>query len=391
MVINGVGVIYVSSAHATACGGFRFSMIAWYISGHGYGHAVRASAVINSLPENLPLIICSSIPEFFFHQELNGRPFQYRKVEFDCGALGPDSFRIDIDLSISRMEKLADQNGRLEKVETDWLKKKRVGLVVADIVPFALKSASRAGIRSVLIANFTWSGIYRHLSIQEEITDHLRLRIMAVVRNLEEDESRGDLLLAPSMDIPMKACQVRKNVPIIARKGTDRRRELAGVLKLDPGRPIYLLYLGTDGLKHVDWPALKELGDIQLVSYHPPPGTGKQVATLDSGQFDHADMTASVDAVIAKPGYNTCGECIAANTPLLYHPRPQFAETAAIEKTLEEWGGAVRIRQDDFNRVDWMPYLEQLNQLNPDPDKISCDGAACCADAIMHHYPGGDG
>ena len=42
------------------------------------------------------------------------------------------------------------------------------------------------------------------------------------------------------------------------------------------------------------------------------------------------DVTASVDAVVAKAGYGTLAECMAAGTPLIFPPRPSFAEHEAL-------------------------------------------------------------
>ena len=49
---------------------------------------------------------------------------------------------------------------------------------------------------------------------------------------------------------------------------------------------------------------------------------------------------------------------------------------------------ALRIECDDFRRLEWLPYLDRLKHLEFRRGKISCDGAATCAETIMSHYPG---
>ena len=44
-----------------------------------------------------------------------------------------------------------------------------------------------------------------------------------------------------------------------------------------------------------------------------------------------------------KPGYGTIGECMANGTPVVYHPRNDFAEYAVLRKALIEWGGGVQL------------------------------------------------
>ncbi len=385
LISSTIMVITIANMHFT---GYGLVMIVYYVSGHGYGHAVRSCRVIKKLPAYIPITICSSIPKSFFSRELNTRSFQFRSAEFDCGVLGPDSTRINLEQTISRAEELSFCNDDLEPSEIDWLKQKQARLVVADIVPFALRVAAGAGIRSILLANFTWSGIYKHLLARDDVSNELHQRMRVVLDTLEKDESRGDLLLVVSMDLPMEACRMQEKVPIIARRGISCRKELIKVLGLDLARPTYLLYLGANGFGRIDWSFIQKLDGIQLLSYHPPPGTEDHVIAVDADRFDHADVTASVNAVIAKPGYNACGECIAANTPLLYPPREGFAETKAIERTLREWGGALRIESEKFRCLEWLPYLDRLKHLEFRRGKISCDGAAICAEAIMSYYYG---
>src|SRR5688572_19570159 len=90
-------------------------MIVYYITSHGFGHAVRSCEVIRNLPPHLPLTLRTNLPEWFPRNELPGRPFELTHAEFDCGVLGPDSARVDLELTVSTMEKIqACNEARLE-------------------------------------------------------------------------------------------------------------------------------------------------------------------------------------------------------------------------------------------------------------------------------------
>ncbi|MBP1724324.1 MAG: hypothetical protein H6Q44_2029, partial [Deltaproteobacteria bacterium] len=56
--------------------------ILYYLTAHGYGHAVRTSTLCNELSENVRLIFRTAIPEKFFHEEVR-RPFEYLPGQFD--------------------------------------------------------------------------------------------------------------------------------------------------------------------------------------------------------------------------------------------------------------------------------------------------------------------
>jgi UDP-N-acetylglucosamine:LPS N-acetylglucosamine transferase len=93
------------------------------------------------------------------------------------------------------------------------------------------------------------------------------------------------------------------------------------------------------------------------------------------------DVVASCDAVIAKPGYGTVGECMANGIPVMYYPRPEFAEYAALRRAMIEWGGAVQIPFADFTELRWRSALDRAVML--DPPRVDSSGAREAAREIM--------
>ena len=360
-------------------------MIVYYITSHGFGHAVRSCEIIRNLKPELPLTLRTSVPEWFIKHELNGRKVELTPTEFDCGVLGPDSACVDLARTVRRMERLFDQNEARLDDEVAFLKQVGARVVVCDVPPFPLRAAYDAGIPSILIANFTWSAIYQHLA--EHFCDNKALHARAenMIEVLQREYDMGDLLLATDMQIPMHACRQRRDVPMVARHGVNRRQELVEKLGLDPSRPIGLLYLGRDGMNGIEW---KRLGgmELQLVSYSIPPGGESYIHPLPEDLINHADASSSVDVVVAKPGYGICGECIAANTPLIFPPRPEFAEMQAVYPLMERWGGGIPIGEEDFRTLNWQPYLDRIKDLQLHPEAIDCTGGRVCAEWIERYW-----
>lgn len=361
-------------------------MIVYYVTAHGFGHAVRACEVMRHLPPDVPLTVRSEVPEWLLRSELGGRPFELIPARFDCGTLGPDSTSVDLKMTIDTAEPLLDANDQRLDAERTLLRRLGARVVVADAPSFPLRAAREAGAASVLIANFTWSAIYGHLLETEQPDAGLAGRARRVIERMQAEYDMGDLLLVPGLDVPLRACRERCDIPLIARRGQRRRDELARELGLDPTRPILLVYLGTEGRRGVDWEAVAAMriagGPPQLVGYRAPEGAAGLILPLPTGMH-HADATASVDAVITKPGYSTAAECLAGGTPVLFTPRPQFAEGTAIERALVEAGIGLCIPEADFLAGEWQPWVDRVLALGRAANPTDGSGGRVAAETIL--------
>lgn len=363
-------------------------MIVYYITSHGFGHAVRSCEVIRNIDPALPLTVRSNVPEWFLRQEIGtARPYILAPAEFDCGVLGPDSSRCDLAATVTRMEELFQENEARLEAEVAYLKAVGARAVVCDVPPFPLRVARAAGVPSILIANFTWSAIYQHLADHFSPGPEVTRRAQAVIDRMQAEYDQGDLLLATDMAIKMRACARRVDVPMVARHGASRREKIARELGLDPARPIYLLYLGRDGMNGIRWERLKEL-NLQVISYLVPPGAEGLVVGIPEELIDHVDAASSVDTVIAKPGYGICGESIAAGTPLIFTPREEFAEMAGVYPLMARWGGGVEIAEQDFCELNWQPYIERARSVKINHGAVDCSGGAACARWIERAWAG---
>jgi len=361
-------------------------MIVYYITSHGFGHTVRSCEIVRHLPAEMPLTLRTVVPEWFLRRELGERPFTLAPAAFDCGVLGPDSARIDLALTVTRAEALQAQNEARRAEEVAFLKGCGARLVVCDVPAFPLRVAREAGVPSILVANFTWAGIYRHLEAFFCDDEALRVRTDALIAQMQLDYAQGDLLLATDMAIPIEACRKRADVPLVARRGTPRRAELVRALGLDPARPIFLIYLGRDGIEGLEWERREHLRGFSFISFSPPARTDGFIHRVPEDLISHGDAVASVDGVVAKPGYGICGECVAGGVPLIYPPRPEFAEMRAVEALMARWGGGVAIEEEDFRTLNWRPSLDRLTAFRLEPEMIDCRGGQVCAEYLREHY-----
>jgi L-arabinokinase len=154
---------------------------------------------------------------------------------------------------------------------------------------------------------------------------------------------------------------------MVARRGTSRRIEIAQAYGLDPRRRWLLLYLGNLGTA-LDLQTLRNFNDSVFLMFSQTDKTAPaNLVSLEQGRFRHQDVVASVDGVLAKPGYGMVGECMANGAPLLYAEREHFAEYEALDRALQNWGGAIRLSQADFAAGHWAQALARLATLRPQP------------------------
>lgn len=326
-------------------------MIAAYVSGHGFGHAVREIEILRRVPDTIGLVVKTSSPEWFWRQEIQ-RPFEFVADAFDVGCLQPNSLDIDVPGTLAAWNAIAARNeARLDDEVAD-LRRRGVRVVVADVGPFPIRIAERLGVPSVCVANFTWADIYGKLAEAEPAFG-------PIAADLEAQYARATLLLDTDLSLPMAYFPRRERVGLVARPHRHRRTDLLGLLgPRAEGKRLALIYIGNWGLP-IPWARLETFSDWFFVTLGRA-GPAANLAELPADAFPHADLVASVDLVVSKAGYGMVGECLSSGTPLLYCPRPEFAEYAALDAALSVWPGGLRATTADFLSVAWDAHLERI-------------------------------
>ena len=147
--------------------------IVFYISDYGFGHASRSVAIIRELLYRDPstkIIICHSFALNFLRDSLPYEQVSIREISTDIGyflkekSIDPDKKKLQNNFDAF----IKDWTKRRER-EINFLKENNVELVISDISPLPFEAASKLGIPSVGISNFTWYSAYEYL------LDHKRL------------------------------------------------------------------------------------------------------------------------------------------------------------------------------------------------------------------------
>ncbi|KAI0504615.1 hypothetical protein KFK09_015567 [Dendrobium nobile] len=331
----------------SADGDGRGLVFAYYITGHGFGHATRVVDVVRHLVEaGHDVHVVTAAPEFVFTTDIQSPNLYIRKVLLDSGAVQTDALTVDRLASLEKyLETAVVPRASILATEVEWLKSIKADLVISDVVPVACRAAADAGIRSVCVTNFSWDFIYAEYVMAAG--NHLR----SIVLQIAEDYSHCEFLLRLPGYCPMPAFRDVIDVPLVVRRLHKSRLEVCGASDKQVLPPNFIK-LAKD-------------------AYTP-------------------DLIAASDCMLGKIGYGTFSEALAYKLPFVFVRRDYFNEEHFLRNMLEYYQGGVEMIRRDLLTGHWKPYLERALTLSPCYDGGvnggELSGARRLRDAIILGY-----
>jgi hypothetical protein len=372
-------------------------VIAFYISGHGFGHASRDVEVLNALGRLAPEVRVAartSAPRWLFDLTLT-REVDFHAGECDTGIVQIDSLSLDEAATVRRAIEFHSRLEARAAEEAAWLRSCGARLVVADIPPLACAAARAAGLPVIALGNFTWDWIY----------DGYRAW-MPPGANLVERLGAAYAGAQLAMRLPMHGgfatMPVVEDLPFIARQSRRDPRETRGHFDLPDG-PLALLSFGGYGLQRIDLHAVAHLRDYTIVLTADVTanrrGDGSAAATAprplpanvrllderklyDDG-WRYEDLVAAVDVVMTKPGYGIIAECVANDTAIVYTSRGHFVEYDVLVREMPRWLRCGFISNDDLLAGRWEHALAHALSQPAPPDSMAVDGADRAAERLL--------
>jgi L-arabinokinase len=349
------------------------SSILYYITGHGYGHAVRSHQVIDRLKKTWPdleIYVRSTAPEWLFRSNV-----VYSPQAIDVGMVQKDSLAMDLEATLQACQALHRNLKVLIARETDFIKKHRICLIVGDIPPIGFEIGARAAIVSVGIGNFTWSGIYRGY-----INSHPAF--IPLIEEMESFYRHATLALTLPYPCAMDVFPTREPIPWITRRSGLSKAEARKALQLPQSAIVVLLSFGGLGLHRFPWDRLKR-DEFFFVTTGETTQTIKNVRFLPEAQRNYEDLVRAVDVVVTKPGYGIVADAIAHQVRVLYTDRGEFAEYSHLVRALDECATAAFVPQDELLSGNLGPYLTRLLTKKASWPATPLDGAGVAAAKIL--------
>ena len=350
------------------------SSILYYITGHGYGHAVRSSQVIGSLKRispDLQIHVRTTAPEWLFLD----RAFQSRQA-IDVGILQNDSLDMDLEETLRACHSLHDSVSRLIEQEASFIKEHKIHLILGDIPPLCFEIAMRASVDSVAIANFTWSEIYR-------VYIKNYPGFLSLIEEMETFYRNATLALTLPYPCGMDVFPRQETIPWIARTSSLKKAEAREVFRLPRSATIVLLSFGGLGLERLPWSNLKQLGDFFFVTTGETKQETNNLRVLPEAQRNYEDLVRAVNVVVTKPGYGIVADVISHQVRTLYTERGEFAEYPYLTQALDECATAEFIPQDELLSGNLAPYLTRLLNKKERGPTVSLNGAEAAAARIL--------
>ena len=346
--------------------------IAFYVSGHGFGHASRSVELIRELlarRRDLRLSVRTAAPSWLF-QTVASHAVEQIPCDADVGVVQIDSLNVDERETARRAASFYGDFDRLVEEEAAWLAGTGVALVLGDIPPLAFAAAARASVPSVAVGNFTWDWIYAGYEAFSATGVPGAAGALEIMRAAYATAARALRLPLHGGFEPMTG--VTTDIPFIARRSTRDRLDTRRQLGVTDGRPFVLASFSAVDL---DMP-YRAIADAEGLTVAAP---GLELPDT----LTYPDLVAAADVVISKPGYGIVSECIANGTPLLYTSRGRFVE---YDLFVAEMPRVLRCRylaQADFLAGRWGHGVRALLAEPAPPEEPRINGAAIAADTIL--------
>ncbi|KAL4284310.1 hypothetical protein GQ457_16G000100 [Hibiscus cannabinus] len=343
------------------CASIKHLIFAYYVTGHGFGHATRVVEVVrNLIAAGHDVHVVTGAPDFVFNSEIQSSRLSLRKLVLDCGAVQADALTVDRLASLQKYSETAVQpRDSILATEVKWLNSIKADLVVSDVVPVACRAAAEAGIRSVCVTNFSWDFIYAEYVMAAGYNHR------SIVWQIAEDYSHCEFLIRLPGYCPMPAFRDVIDVPLVVRRLHKSRKEVRKELGI--GEDVKLVILNFGG-QPAGW-KLKEdylpSGWLCLVcgasdTQELPPNFVK----LPKDAYT-PDLIAASDCMLGKIGYGTVSEALAYKLPFVFVRRDYFNEEPFLRNMLEFYQSGVEMIRRDLLIGHWKPYLERAISLKP--------------------------
>jgi len=344
--------------------------VAFYISGHGFGHASRQIEIARAFARRRPdvgILLRTTAARWLFDRTMTA-PFVLDDRPCDTGAVQIDSLNVDAAATIAHAKDFYSTFDARVSVEAALLREHDVRFVIADAPPLGCAAAARAGIPSAVVSNFTWDWIYAEYREYLDSAPDLIPAIQAAYR-------LSDTAWRLPMHGGFESFAEILDVSFVGRHASHDPAETRARLGLPLHQRLVLPSFGGYGIGGIDLASL-DLGPSWHVVQIPDP-------PIYEAGLRYEDLVRAVDVVLTKPGYGIISECIANDTALVYTSRGRFAEYDVLVREMPRYLRSAFIDNDALLGGRWRAALDAAVSAPAPPEKPRTDGADVIADMIV--------
>jgi hypothetical protein len=348
------------------------------VTSHGFGHAVRAATVAETLQQLRPDIVLNLVtvaPEWLLKSYIKG-DFVYRPRVFDVGVIQQDSLTMDRQATLSKMHTIMSQEQDIIAEEAQYIKENNIGLILADIPALAAPIARAAGVPCWMMSNFGWDFIYRDWGAD----------FAAIVAWMENYYSQSDRLFRLPLAESMRAFPNHTDVGLTGSKPQFTNDQLCQKFNLiAPLEKTILLTFGGLGLESIPYENLEYFADWQFITFDRNAPNLPNLLKIADQTLRPLDFMPCCGRVFSKPGYSTFSEALCCDTPIVSLTRKGFAEAPVLLNSIQDHSQHQIVTPDEFFTGNW-DFLHQPLLAPRKSECLSKDGATAIAQEISNYF-----
>ena len=348
------------------------------ITGHGFGHAVRAcsvAAAIQKLCPEILLILVTTAPRWLLESYIQGS-FIHRPRAFDVGVIQSDSLSMDKEATLEKVQQIRSAERSIIAGEVNFIRTNRVRLILADIPPLATKIAASAEIPCWMMSNFGWDFIYRDWGGEfVEIADWISECYGACAR----------LFRLPFHE-PMSAFPNITDVGLTGGTPSYSIEQLRENFALTtPTDKTVLLTFGGLGLQQIPYDALSQFPDWQFITFDNLAPDLPNLLKVAGHEYRPVDFMPLCGRVVSKPGYSTFAEATRLSIPIVSLTREDFAEAPVLLEGIQNYAYHQILTPGEFFEGNW-EFLNSSPQPPRQSQRVAIDGAEAIAQTIVSYF-----
>lgn len=360
------------------------------ISGHGFGHLSQVAPLLHELAKRRPdleMRVVTTLPHALLVRSLpDGFSWECRSQ--DVGLVQADPMQVDRHGTAMALRSLHGAWQQRLDAEKQAMAAWQPDLLVADIPYLPIAAAADLGIPTLAIASLSWDAV---LAAYFSRTDP---EVASWWHDMRQAYACTTLALLPHPAIvaenpfPNTLC-INPLTTLGQRRTAQLRQTLA--LSEEDKRALILVTMGGIPSHTLPIAALAQekrfhwLIDIPTAADYP-----EHLHGLDQrlSRWSFADVAASVDGIVSKPGYGMAIAAMAQQIPFLYLRRGLFPDETVICPWLDREGRCAELSAAAFYSGNWYRSLrQQLDRPIPPPPLVNGaqQGAACIVERFMSH------
>ena len=315
-------------------------------------------------------MIFSTLPNWFWKQNLSGTDYQCILAETDIGLIQKSPFSHDIDSSARAwMDFLSFSNGNFTyclRLTNEF----KPDCILCDISPLGLSVGKSLRIPTVLIENFTWDWMFEIYAGQKPHFKEINQKLSDLYENF---------------DVRLQATPYCKKADNGITINPIHRFQIQPVLqvreKLNIPSDHRLVLITTGGIsQNYDFiQSFRNYTDRTFLltgNFDRMESNHNIIRIPMNSHFHFPDLVFASDLVVGKVGYGTLVECWAAGTPLLGVYREDFRESERLRRFSNHEMTAAEITFEEFESGAWLKQAKNLFMKKITADKPAMENGS---------------